>query len=375
MKRQFFMCVCVLFFSVQMNAYGEYADPLENPWVLTLEEHWPGSEPIKGNGMIFRLKVPIGDTEKTVFDLWQMDIPKETSTNLVLHPVTFGSDDPSFNAAEDAIYKTAVVIKGKVEVTLSNCKYPYIANPRDMIHLMPGTPHKLTAMEDAVIMVYCYGKGVSRDKDKTFIRAYFDTAATDDFTVFPKDEDLICNQNLKDDAFIFPYDFPGPNHEIRRSLFRRGAIVTMDDPERPEYNYHFKVAGFETNDQMEFIEAEYFVMDFYPHHHEVLVECMLITHKEITYWVGNGTANGEINVAGPHYEEIPAKAHFARNGDGIRMKPGYVAYVPPGVPHSMDDAEEGNIWILTVNPTGRLKEKTAGRTNQIYQAPEPLPGS
>jgi len=53
------------------------------------------------------------------------------------------------------------------------------------------------------------------------------------------------------------------------------------------------------------------------------------------------------------------------------MKPGYVAYIPAGVPHSMDDTEEGNLWILTTTPNGRLKEMAGIRTNPIYEAPKP----
>lgn len=98
--------------------------------------------------------------------------------------------------------------------------------------------------------------------------------------------------------------------------------------------------------------------------------------------MGEGKGNGQIDVSNPHFGEkfTPAPgsdekhpANAARNGDGIRMKPGYVMYCPAGVPHSMFDTEEGNLWYNTAQPIGFTTDSTLGKPNKVYQAPKEPP--
>jgi len=369
------MFLCVLLMALQTNAFAQYADPLKNPWVFTLEEFWPGSELFEGEGISVGLKVPIHETDQTLFDLWQIEMAKGTETNIVLHPAEFDESDPSFAAAsKDVIFKTVVVVKGNIDVYFGNSDNPYPVIPREVIHLMPGTPHKFKAQTDAVLMAFCYGDGVAKDKDKGFIRAYFDAGIHDSFTVIPEPDNLACDQNRRDTALLDHLSFTGPNNEIRPST-QGGYIFSSwflsgDEPGRGSRNF-LKVAAYETNNLMEFVEWEWHDFDFYPHDHPDFLELFLITRNKGAFWVGEGTENGLIDTAHPDYGKIDeegSKAIPSRKGDGIRVEPGYVIYMPAGVPHSMSDTEDGSIWFGVANPTAFVQELLKENTNKIYKA-------
>jgi len=98
--------------------------------------------------------------------------------------------------------------------------------------------------------------------------------------------------------------------------------------------------------------------------------------------VGQGKENGQIDVCDPNFgkkftptpgSEEKHPANSARNGDGIRVEPGYVMYFPAGVPHSMLDTEKGNKWYNTAQPIGSFTDATLGRSNKVYQASKEPP--
>lgn len=77
--------------------------------------------------MTIRLKVPHNPDDQMFFDIWQIDLSKDYTTNLVLHPMRFDETDASFEEAQDAIYKTAVVVQGEVDVFFWSYETPYTA--------------------------------------------------------------------------------------------------------------------------------------------------------------------------------------------------------------------------------------------------------
>ena len=69
------------------------------------------------------------------------------------------------------IYKTVVIVNGELKVTVGAKVYP-VKNKLGsdngagvVIHLMPGTPHKLEATTDALIMLFCYERGALLGRD------------------------------------------------------------------------------------------------------------------------------------------------------------------------------------------------------------------
>ena len=383
MIKKIVIVFCGLFLAFQMSAYAAnyadpYADPLLNDYVLTLTECLgPGNTCDEGEifeyqGITLRQKVQAGvpDSVLTYFDLWQMDMKKGAKTALVLHPLTTDESDPSFTAPNAAIFKTISVIKGQVKVTLGNCKNPYVAQERDTIHLIPGTPHQFEAMKDCILMIYCYGEAVSGDlgSPKNFIRAYAEKITEDAFTTLPNKEDLACNREITNRNFLYPYNFEGPVNEIRPSR-KQGSLISVVNY-YPTDNSYLKVSPAESFGAAEFFEFEWFNFDYYPHEHADFHETMLVTYKEATFWLGAGTENGQINVDDPNYgipTYNPDGTHSARIGDGIRMKPGYISFMPPNVPHSMADTEWGNIWLGTASPIGYSDVITLELPNKVYQ--------
>lgn len=134
-----------------------------------------------------------------------------------------------------------------------------------------------------------------------------------------------------------------------------------------------KVGTYETNFKMEFVEYQWHDFDYYPHDHKDLLEVMIITYKKGTFWVGMGTENGFIDTSDPNYGKIGEEgpeAITARKGGGVRVEPGYVIYIPAGVPHAMSETEDGNIWLNTAVPPSWLPGHITQKPNKIYQPKE-----